>query len=350
MIRIDVEYVDRVSFRLDLICSDPSSGAIPSIHAMRVGCQMTTVFVATSGGHLSQLVELADRMSGVETEALWVTFATPQSRSLLNGRRTKFIRAIRERDVVGVCLGAFSAHQIFRSERVSAVVSTGSAIALSYLPYATLRGIGAHYIESAARVGSPSLTGRILERVPRVNLYRQYPHASKGSWRYAGSVFDGFQCSSAGGRDVKRVVVTFGSGKHTFRRLLERLATILPRDIDVLWQTGSTPVDGFSIDAQPMVPASTLNEAIRRADAVIGHAGCGAALGAFNAGKCPLLVPREPQYGELVDSHQVELALWLDKQGLAIHRTPETISLSDVFEAASRVVERRLNPPTFRLG
>ena len=112
---------------------------------------MTILFAATTGGHLSQLVELADRMSGVDSEALWVTFDTPQSRSLLKDRKTRFIRWIRERDIVGVALGACSAHQIFQSENISAVVSTGSGIALSFLPYAVIRGIPAHYIESAAR-------------------------------------------------------------------------------------------------------------------------------------------------------------------------------------------------------
>ena len=289
-------------------------------------------------------------MQALDARALWVTFDAPQSRSLLKGRRTIFIRSIEERDIFGVLLGARSAHRILRSERVSAVVSTGSAIALSFLPYAVIRGISAHYVESAARVGSPSLTGRILERCPGVKLYRQYPHASKGAWRYAGSVFDGFQRKPTEQRDIRRVVVTFGSGEHGFRRLLERLIAILPRDVDVLWQTGSTPVDGLSIVAQPLVPAAVLNDAIRNADVVIGHAGCGAALAALNAGKYPLLIPREPEHGELVDRHQVELAQWLEQQDLAIHRTPETLSLSDVFAAASRRVERRAHPPVFKLA
>jgi UDP-N-acetylglucosamine transferase subunit ALG13 len=310
---------------------------------------MTTIFAASTGGHLSQLVELAERMDGVDAEALWVTFDTPQSRSLLKGRRFVFIRPIQERDFVGVFLGTVAAHRILQSERISAVISTGSGIALSFLTYAVIRGIDAHYVESAARVESPSLTGRILERVPRVKLYRQYPHVSTGVWRYAGSVFDGFQRKATEPRDIRRVVVTFGSGAHGFRRLLERLAAMLPREIEVLWQTGSTPVDGLSITAQPVVPASTLNEAIRDADVVIGHAGCGAALTALNAGKYPLLVPRQPEYGELVDSHQVELARWLAQQDLAIHRTPETISLSDIFAAASRRVERRADLPVFKL-
>jgi len=311
---------------------------------------MTTIFAASTGGHLSQLIELSSRMSGVDG-ALWVTFDAPQSRSLLKGRRTKFIRSIEERDVLGVCLGALSARRIVHLEaNPSAVISTGSAIALSFLPYAAVRGISAHYIESAARVGTPSLTGRILERVPGINLYRQYPHASTGSWRYAGSVFDGFESTVISPRQVKKIVVTFGSGEHTFRRLLERLVTIMPKEMDVLWQTGSTSVQGVPIHAQPFVPASALREAIRQADVVIGHAGCGTALEAMNAGKFPVLIPREPEYGELVDSHQIELARWLAKQDLALYKNPKTLALNDIFEAAARAIVRRSNPPAMNLA
>jgi hypothetical protein len=53
-------------------------------------------------------------------------------------------------------------------------VSTGSAIALSFLPVARLRGVPCHCIESAARSASPSQTGRLLRRVPGVRLYTQY--------------------------------------------------------------------------------------------------------------------------------------------------------------------------------
>jgi UDP-N-acetylglucosamine transferase subunit ALG13 len=311
---------------------------------------MTTLCVATDGGHLAQLIELGTRLGGLGNDTLWVTFETPQSRSLLADRKSVFIRSIGERDVGGVCRGVAAAHNIISSLEVDAVISTGSAIALSFLPYAAARGISAHYIESAARVGPPSLTGRLLERIPRIQLYRQYPHAARGRWKYAGSVFDGFETTPNGGRTVRRVVVTLGSGVHAFRRLLDRLVAIIPPDLEVLWQTGSTPVDGLPIEARPTVPAAALENAIREADVVIGHAGCGSALTALNSGKYPVLVPREPQYGELVDSHQVELARFLGEQGLACHRSPETISFEDMVAAAAQSVSRRATPPMLRLA
>ena len=175
---------------------------------------MTTLFVATTGGHLAQLFELAGRMNGLGQDRLWVSFDNEQSRTLLDGEEKVFIPYIAERDVAGVLRALGYAHQIMRAPRtVTAVVSTGSAIALSFLPYAALRGIEAHYIESAAFVGQSSLTGRVLQNIPGVRLYRQYPHAARGRWKYGGSVLDGFQGVCVKPRGVKRVLVTVGTDK-----------------------------------------------------------------------------------------------------------------------------------------
>jgi UDP-N-acetylglucosamine transferase subunit ALG13 len=311
---------------------------------------MTAILVAATGGHLSQLVELGNRIEGLGDDSLWVTFDSPQSHSLLEGRRTVFIPSIEERDVIGVLRGARSAHQLFRSMEVSAVISTGSGIALSFLPLAAVHGIPAHYIESAARIGAPSLTGRLLEFVPGVRLYRQYPHAARNRWHFAGSVFDGFEARDDGSHPIRRIVVTLGSGVHGFRRLVDRLLAILPPEVEVLWQTGATPVDDLPIKAQPLVPAATLDRAIREADAVIGHAGCGYALSALNSGKLPILVPREPLHRELVDDHQIELARFLGDRDLAIHRTPQSITFDDLVKAAARRVFRRADPPALKLA
>jgi len=311
---------------------------------------MTALMVATNGGHLAQLVELGERLDGIEADRLWITFDSPQSRSLLAGRRHLFIREIDERDVTGVLRGAACAYRLLRDLPVSAVVSTGSAVALSFLPLAAARGIPAHYIESSARVAEPSLTGRVLAWVPGVQLYRQYPHAALGRWRYAGSVFEGFEVLPGAAREVRKVVVTLGSGVHGFRRLVDRLLAILPPGLDILWQTGSTRVDGLDIAARPSVPAAELERAIRDADVVVAHAGCGSALTALGAGKYPVLVAREGRHGELVDEHQMQLAGWLGQRGLALHRTPENLSFADLVEAAGRRVARRADPPGILLA
>lgn len=311
---------------------------------------MTTVFVAANGGHLSQLVELEKRMITLGPDRLWVTFDSPQSRSLLQGKRVEFIAPIEERDVAGTLRGAFAAHQIIDAKKVTAVVSTGSGIALSFLPYASLRGIPAHYIESAARVDSPSLTGRLLQWTPGVRLYCQYPHAAKGRWHFGGSVFDGFEAADEQRSEIRRIVVTLGSGVHAFRRLVVRMVAILPKRAVVLWQTGSTPVHDLPIEAKSIVPAAELDQAIREADVVISHAGCGSALSAMKANRFPVLVPRDRKHRELVDSHQIEIAQWLSARDLALHRSPDSLTLDDILLAAKRRIVRRTQLPAFRFA
>jgi UDP-N-acetylglucosamine transferase subunit ALG13 len=309
---------------------------------------MTILLVASTGGHLAQLFELASRIRGLGDDRLWVTFDSEQGRTLLEAERKVFIPYIAERDVMGVARGVAYARRLLRADKVGAVVSTGSGIALSFLPYAALRRIEAHYIESAARVGKPSLTGRTLQSIPGVCLYRQYPHVVGGRWHYGGSVFDGFRAIPVGARPVMRVVVTVGM-ERSFRRLIERVAHILPPDAEVLWQTGPTPLEGLGLEARPFVAASGLDQAMREADVVVAHAGCGSALAALRAGRYPVLVPRDPHHGEVVDVHQIEIARWLGQQDLAMARTPDELTFADLEAAAARAVVRTSDPPQFRL-
>jgi UDP-N-acetylglucosamine transferase subunit ALG13 len=313
---------------------------------------MATLFIATTGGHLVELVELAQRLTGLQGKRVWITFDTPQSRSILQGEpHVITIPEIGERDVLGVARGFMShARRIFREEKVSAVISTGSAIALSFLPYAALRGVDAHYIESATRFDAPSLTGRLLEKIPRIKLYHQYPNAVRGRWRYSGSVFDRFEVREGPSKPLRRAVVTVGSVRQSFHRLFKHVAALMPPDIDVLWQTGHTPVDDLPIKAAPYVDSAALDRAIRNADVVIAHGGCGSALGALNAGKFPILMPRDPKLGELVDDHQPALTSWLHQKGLALERSPESLSLDDLKTAATRHVARLATPPPFPLA
>jgi UDP-N-acetylglucosamine transferase subunit ALG13 len=307
------------------------------------------VLVATTGGHLTQLFDIAQRLP-FRGPRLWVTFDGEQGRTLLAGERVVFIPYIAERDVAGIMRALPYARRILANEGpISAVVSTGSAIALSFLPLAAILGIPTHYIESAARTGNVSMTGHLLSAMPGVQLYRQYPHAAQGRWRYGGSVFDGFEGVPLPPRPLRRAVVTLGTMDQGFRRLVERLVAIIPASTEVLWQTGKTPTDGLGIESNRFLSATILADAMRAADVVIAHAGCGSALTALKAAKCPVLVPREPGSNEVVDAHQAEIAAWLDAKGLALSRPAGTLALADLQQAAERAVVRTAAVPGFQL-
>jgi UDP-N-acetylglucosamine transferase subunit ALG13 len=308
---------------------------------------MTALLVAATGGHLAQLDRLAPRITGVDGDAVWVTFDTPQSRSLLRDRPHVFVPYSGPRDVRNVVRNLHVAAGIIRRVKPTVVVSTGNSIAVSFLPVARAMGVPGAYIESAARADGPSLTGRIVRWVPGVQLFAQYPDWARGPWSRVGSVFDEFAAGPPGApREIAKVVVTLGTIKYGFRRLVDRLVTILPAGCEVLWQIGETDVSDLDIVASPPMPSSDLEAEMRRADVVVAHAGIGSALSAMEAGRCPVLVPRERAYGEHIDDHQRQIGVALDRLGLAVSRSAAQLELADL-EAAARcsIVARPDLPP-----
>jgi len=299
---------------------------------------MTTLLVCSVGGHLSQLHGLVPRLGEVCSERRWVTFDTPQSRSLLAGERVTYLDYAGPRDVRTLARHALVARRLFAGGHpYSTVISTGSGIALSFLPLARARGASCHYIESFTRSSGPSMTGRLLSRVPGVALYSQYPGWARSPWRYGGSVFDVFEAGAMRSDDatMTRVVVTLGTMEdYSFRRLIDRVLALIPADVQVLWQVGCTDVADLPIDARRQVPAAELQRAVDEADVVIAHAGCGSALSALQAGKLPVLVPRSAAHGENIDDHQELLAQELSRRGLALVRGAEDLRLEDLQHAA----------------
>jgi UDP-N-acetylglucosamine transferase subunit ALG13 len=322
---------------------------------------MRTLFVSTDGGHLSELVAISERLPAELLDgALWACIDSAQSRSMLEDKQSVFVPNVKVRDVPGVLRSIPVAHKLQHEWKFTQVITTGSGIALAYLPYLALRGAKAHYIESATRLTSPSVTGNLLQRVPGIRMYTQYQSQVHGRWHYAGWIYDRFTATEIEPAPVKRAVVVLGTAHaFPFRRLLDALVPLLGAGgalereqgspVEVLWQTGGTPTDGLDIEGRTFVPASDLDAAIADADLVIGHAGAGTSLSALSAGRLPLLVPRDTSRGEIMDEHQHLFATLLDERGIALKRSPEELSVDDLVKAAGHRVEVATNPPPFQL-
>jgi hypothetical protein len=183
------------------------------------------------------------------------------------------------------------------------------------------------------------VTGRTLAALPRIRVHTQYPSWAGRRWRYAGSVFDGYRAAPATGRGQRPLRVALSVGTlFPFPRLVERLRNALPTDAEVLlWQDGRT------------VAPAELRAAFGAADAVVVHAGVGAALEALDAGRAPLLVPRLRRFGEHVDDHQIQVARELERRGLALVRDAGEIVSDDLTALADRRVDRVPDPPPLRL-
>lgn len=144
------------------------------------------LYVASPGGHLLELLWLSARMRHPGDHELWVTFCDAQSEELPAGRPTLYEPRIEPRDVGNALRSLRIAHRLLATRRFDVAVSTGSGVALPFLPPAARAGVQTHYVESAARAYSPSLTGRLLATVPQIHLHAQY-----GGWgeRWGGPGF-----------------------------------------------------------------------------------------------------------------------------------------------------------------
>ena len=312
---------------------------------------MTVLLVCSGGGHLKQLHELVPRL-GIEGEdRLWVTFDSGLSRGLLAGEDVVLARHAVPRDARAVAVNTLQSIGVLRGRRFSMAVSTGASPAVSYLVQTAARRIPSHYVETAARADGPSLTGRIMARVPGVATYTQYPAWSSPTWRYGGSVFDAYQVGEPRvPGPVRRAVVSLGTAESFgFRRLVERLVPLLA-GAEVTWQTGATDVSGLGVEGHDKVPHDVLSRAIAEADVVVSHAGTGAALTALEHGHRPVLVPRRVAHHEHVDDHQTQIAAELARRGLAVAREVEALDADALTEAASRTVTRSATPPPFLLA
>lgn len=312
---------------------------------------MSVLLVCSGGGHLKQLHELLPRMPFPTQDRLWVTFDTGLSRSLLARENVLYARYAAPRDTVNILRNAALAAKVVTSRSFDQAVSTGSSLAVDFLPLAALRGASCHFIETGARADGPSMTGKIMVRTPGIHTYTQYRRWAGGKWGYAGSVFDAFEPDPqpTAVDAVHRAVVTLGTTEsYGFRRLLDTLVPMLD-GVEVLWQTGATDTSGLPIDARESVPHEEMLKMISEADVVVAHSGTGAAITALQHGLTPILVPRLKKYDEHVDDHQVQIAAELSDRGLAIACPVEDLSPTVLLEAARRRTRPVTDPPLLRL-
>ena len=170
--------------------------------------------------------------------------------------------------------------------------------------------------------------------------YRAVPGTDRTAVAAAGAAGPGPGAVPEVGAPIDRVVVTVGTTDRCFRRLIVRLLEILPPEAEVLWQTGHSRVDDLPILARRLVPEAELAAAVAEADVVVSHAGAGSLALALRAGRVPVFVPRRAGAGEQIDDHQLELAHWADRQGLAVMAEADRLEITHLRRAAARRVVR----------
>jgi UDP-N-acetylglucosamine--N-acetylmuramyl-(pentapeptide) pyrophosphoryl-undecaprenol N-acetylglucosamine transferase len=298
-----------------------------------------------------QLESWSRRIAGID-KITWAAAESPQSKTLLAGQDVHWIPDIQPRQLRETMSLLGVARRIVHDERVDVVVSTGASVAIPFFIAARMYGAEGHYIESAARVDGPSITGQVAAVMPRVRCYTQSTSWADSRWKYAGSVFDGF----AGHAIEKpagplRVVVTLGSMHHPMTRLVNQLNAVLPENAEVVWQLGHTPaIAGMqAARIEEFLTHDELTDLMAESHVVVCHAGVGSALQAMSVGKSPILVPRLIEHGEHVDDHQEQIARRLGGLGLATPVDAAALTTEVIEAAATHAVGNADSPSPLTL-
>jgi UDP-N-acetylglucosamine:LPS N-acetylglucosamine transferase len=118
------------------------------------------LLVASNGGHLLQLLQLSDLWPRERRH--WITFKKSDAVSLLAGEQVTWAHHPTNRNIPNLIRNFTLALSMLRSRNVEAVVSTGAGVAVPFAIVGRLLGVNVVYIESMARITSPSLTGRLV--------------------------------------------------------------------------------------------------------------------------------------------------------------------------------------------
>lgn len=121
---------------------------------------LKVLFVASTGGHLTQLVALQPWWSRQIRH--WVTFDNQHARTVLAGERVTYAHSPTTRNVPNALRNLRLAAMLLRASRPDLVVSSGAGVAAPFFLIARILGIRTLYIEVIDRIASRTLTGRMV--------------------------------------------------------------------------------------------------------------------------------------------------------------------------------------------
>jgi UDP-N-acetylglucosamine transferase subunit ALG13 len=295
------------------------------------------LLIASTGGHLAQIVKWSS-IVGSHPDSLWVTFRSPQSESLLRGRRVLYVPYVAPRGVKDTA-GAFRKimKEIdWKGEAFTSAITTGAAVGIAGLAAAHFHRVPAFYFESVSRVNGPSLTGKMASLSPWVQTFCQYESWANRRWKHRRSLFESYSRIPRDPIPNPRLFVTLGTIQpYRFDALVDAvLATGLAND-ETVWQLGATTREDLPGTASLQIQSADFERCASEADVVITHAGVGTIMTLLDMGIYPVVVPRKAKRKEHVDDHQVQIAGLLQSRGVSLVTDAEQLTREMLMEASA---------------
>ena len=113
------------------------------------------------------------------------------------------------------------------------------------------------------------------------------------------------------------IFVTVGTHEQPFDRLVRCVDELKGSGIiaeDVFIQTGYTDYEPQHCQWSKLLPYSDMEKYVKEARIVVTHGGPSSFIMPLQIGKTPIVVPRQEQFGEHVNDHQLNFALEVEKR------------------------------------
>ena len=118
------------------------------------------------------------------------------------------------------------------------------------------------------------------------------------------------------------IFVTVGTHEQPFIRLLKAIDNYAKKKgfakNQIIVQKGFSQYTLKHVTSKEMYPAEQMNSFYHQADLIISHGGPGSMFPAWLLGKPVIAVPRQKQFKEHVDDHQVEFCEFIEEKGKVI--------------------------------
>lgn len=117
------------------------------------------------------------------------------------------------------------------------------------------------------------------------------------------------------------IFVTVGTHEQNFNRLIKKIDNLREQNIikdKVFIQTGYTDYEPKHCEFKNMITNDEMIDYTKKAKIVITHGGPGSIMLPFQYGKIPVVVPRQKDFDEHVDNHQVKFTNKLESENKVI--------------------------------
>ena len=142
------------------------------------------------------------------------------------------------------------------------------------------------------------------------------------------------------------IFVTVGTHEQQFNRLIEYVDKLKEKEIikeDVIIQTGFSTYEPKYCKWQKLFPFQEMIKLVDEARIVITHGGPSSFIMPLQVGKTPIVVPRQFEYDEHVNNHQVAFSKAVEERMGTIIVVEEVEKLKDIIEKYDNIEKKIKN-------